>query len=119
VAVSDIALRKPLPDDLARDALAYVGCIAGAISICLYEQGLREAGFSGVQVVPTGADLNAYGQVEGQAGCCTPAAEQPPSTSLPVACCSPATPVHAGLTELIRHHDLNEYAASVQVYAVK
>src|SRR5689334_14870845 len=30
VAVSDIALKKPLPDELARDILAYVGCIAGA-----------------------------------------------------------------------------------------
>src|SRR4051794_37400700 len=33
VAVSDIALKKPLPDALARSVAAYVGCIAGAISI--------------------------------------------------------------------------------------
>src|SRR5262249_20368324 len=32
VAVSDIALKRPLPDELAHDLLAYVGCIAGAIS---------------------------------------------------------------------------------------
>ena len=31
VAVSDIALKQPLPEELGRDILAYVGCIAGAI----------------------------------------------------------------------------------------
>jgi SAM-dependent methyltransferase len=117
VAVSDIALRKPLPDELARDVLAYVGCIAGAISVADYEQGLRQAGFRAVQVVPTGADLNAYAQVDGQAACCAPLAG-----SLPLAttgCCPSSATVHDALTELIRRHDLNEYAASVQVYALK
>src|SRR5262249_53991975 len=33
VAVSDIALKKPLPPEIGNDLLAYVGCIAGAISI--------------------------------------------------------------------------------------
>src|SRR5271165_3941800 len=37
VAVSDIALKKPLPPDLAQDLLAYVGCVAGAISIDEYQ----------------------------------------------------------------------------------
>jgi SAM-dependent methyltransferase len=131
VAVSDIALRKPLPGELARDVLAYVGCIAGAISIAEYEEGLRQSGFHDVQVVPTGADLNAYTQVEGQAACCPPKAhtarsasegKQPPGPSLPIAtngpCASPAT-VHDALTDLASRYDLNEYAASVQVYALK
>ncbi|HJT77662.1 MAG TPA: arsenite methyltransferase, partial [Gemmataceae bacterium] len=39
VAVSDIALKKPLPEELARDVLAYVGCIAGAVLITDYERG--------------------------------------------------------------------------------
>jgi arsenite methyltransferase len=110
VAISDIALRKPLPDDLARDVLAYVGCIAGAISLADYESGLAEAGFEGVSVVPTGADLNAYSLVEGQSACCSPAS----------GCCAPPTSeVHAGLTSALSRYDVNEYAASVQVYAVK
>jgi arsenite methyltransferase len=33
VAVSDIALKKPLPPEIGDDLLAYVGCIAGAILI--------------------------------------------------------------------------------------
>src|SRR5215216_6693338 len=51
VAVSDIALKKPLPPEIGGDLLAYVGCIAGAVLISDYERGLREAGFEAVQVV--------------------------------------------------------------------
>ena len=29
LAVSDIALKKPLPPEIASDLMAYVGCIAG------------------------------------------------------------------------------------------
>src|SRR5262249_50435076 len=71
VAVSDIALKRPLPEELARDVMAYVGCIAGAILISDYERGLREAGFGSVQVVDTGRDLNAYAKVENQSACCS------------------------------------------------
>src|SRR5437762_4635326 len=51
VAVSDIALKKPLPEQLARSVAAYVGCIAGAISFADYERGLRDAGFADVRVI--------------------------------------------------------------------
>src|SRR5262245_64558317 len=53
VAVSDIALKKPLPPELARSIAAYVGCVAGAIPIAEYERGLRAADFADVQVVDT------------------------------------------------------------------
>ena len=36
LAVSDIALKKPLPPELGNDLMAYVGCIAGAIPIEQY-----------------------------------------------------------------------------------
>src|SRR5262249_32488450 len=62
VAVSDIALRKQLPAELAHDVMAYVGCIAGAIRMSEYEQWLKEAGFWSVQLVDTKKDLNAYSQ---------------------------------------------------------
>ena len=38
LAVSDIALKKPLPPELASDLLAYTGCIAGAIPIESYRR---------------------------------------------------------------------------------
>jgi SAM-dependent methyltransferase len=126
LAVSDIALKKPLPPEVGNDLMAYVGCVAGAIGIDEYRSGLADAGFDNVAVIDGGADLNAYSKIEGQSGCCSPAmAPQQPST-LPVAsggCCGGATTegqtVHGGLSELLRRYDLNEFAASVKVYAVK
>src|SRR4029079_13058132 len=74
LAVSDIALKKPLPAEIGQDLMAYVGCIAGAIPIEQYRRQLHEAGFAAVEVIDTGADLNAYAKVENQGGCCPPPA---------------------------------------------
>jgi SAM-dependent methyltransferase len=123
LAVSDIALKKPLPPELGTDLMAYVGCIAGAISIEDYRRGLREAGFAHVDVIDTGADLNAYAKVENQSGCCSPAMD--PADGLPVVAdfgCSgpsPGADLHNRLAELLRLYSVNDYAASVRVFAVK
>jgi len=135
VAVSDIALKKPLPPEIGDDLLAYVGCIAGAIPIEEYRDGLKEAGFAHVEIIDSGADLNAYAQIDGQVGCCGgEMAAEPVSVgaecctpletvAIGEACCSPAeskTPeLLTRLAELARLHDLNDYAASVKVFAVK
>src|SRR5207237_8820445 len=124
LAVSDIALKKPLPDDLAASVAAYVGCIAGAITIDDYRRGLEETGFAAVQVVDSGADLNAYAKVENQVGCCSSPMTSAPALPLTASdCCSPAptagNDVLQGLADLLRRYNVNDYAASVQVYAVK
>jgi arsenite methyltransferase len=116
LAVSDIALKQPLPPELGGDLMAYVGCIAGAISIEDYQGGLAAAGFAHVQVIDTHSDLNAYAQVENQAGCCSPAMTT--NGGLPVvSCCS--TDVHSTLADLLSKYNVNDYAASVKVFAVK
>ncbi len=120
VAVSDIALKKPLPEEIAKDVMAYVGCISGALLIDEYRRLLAEAGFAAVAVVDAGADLNAYAKVEGQSGCCSPA----PSAASATACCGSKSTeenatVHGGLADLLGRYDVNEYAASVKVFAVK
>ena len=125
VAVSDIALKQPLPADLRDSVMAYVGCIAGAIQIDDYVAGLRAAGLTEVTVIDSGADLNAYASVESQSVCCAPPAVT--STTLTLAptgtgCCGSAdnaTSVHDGLADLLRKHDVNTYAASVKVFALK
>jgi SAM-dependent methyltransferase len=163
VAVSDIALKKPLPPEIGQDLLAYVGCIAGAIPIEEYVAGLREAGFAHVEVVDSGADLNAYAKIEGGSSCrggqasgepaeVAPAACCAPAPAVSSACCAPSKPAADGepccsteekaaagdagasccapaqsdtpelierLGELLRRYDVNDYAASVKVYAVK
>ncbi len=136
VAVSDIALKKPLPDELARNISAWVGCISGAIAIEDYRQGLRAAGFSQVEIVDSQTDLNAYGAVGKQSVCCSPAMENAEDHTAPIRattvgalnvletnCCGQATSeetgVHDDLATLAKKYDLNEYAASVKVFAVK
>lgn len=122
VAVSDIALKKPLPDEIREDVMAYVGCIAGAIMIEDYVAGLKSAGFDDVAVIDSHRDLNAYSQVEGQSACCSPEVK---SSTLPIAktsCCGGSAPVktmHKELGDMFSRHNVNEYAASVKVYAIK
>jgi SAM-dependent methyltransferase len=130
VALSDIALKQPLPAELAGDLMAYVGCVAGAILIGEYRAGLVAAGFAHVEVVDSGADLNAYAQVEGQAACCSPTASgmcERPSSGETVLAIQPDREAHASrspslhgsLAELLRRYNINDYAASVKVLAVK
>ncbi len=122
VAVSDIALKKPLPVEIADAMEAYIGCIAGALLLSDYERGLREAGFEAVQILDSGKDLNAYALVEGQTACCSPAAEPAGGLALVDTCCSASQgteAVHQGLAELLRRYDVNDYAASVYIYALK
>jgi hypothetical protein len=142
LAVSDIALKRGLPPELGADLMAYVGCIAGAILIEEYRRGLIEAGFAHVVVIDSGADLNAYAKVENQAACCSPPAIALASGPAEAECCSPTSapaslpiadsgcrPVgpaavvdeelHARLADLLRRHDVNDYAASVKVFAVQ
>jgi arsenite methyltransferase len=134
VAVSDIALKKELPAEVANDISAYTGCVAGAILIDKYKQGLLEAGFSQVEVVDSASDLNAYAKLENQSGCCAPPAENAEAvkagatsstsccSSAPVetasSCCSPSE-LQDNLSELLSRYNINDYAASVKVYAIK
>jgi SAM-dependent methyltransferase len=117
LAVSDIALKHELPEYIAKSMAAYVGCIAGAIKIGDYREGLLAAGFEHVEIVDSGSDLNAYAKIENQAGCCSPA------MGAAEACCSPApsaeSSVHEDLTDLLTKYDVNAAAASVKVYAIK
>jgi ubiquinone/menaquinone biosynthesis C-methylase UbiE len=120
LAVSDIALKKPLPEEIADNLMAYVGCIAGAVPIEEYRRQLAQAGFAAVQVVDTRADLNAYAKVENQSACCAPSPGELPLAD--TGCCSPAPSaddLHGLLADLLRRYDINDYAASVRVFAVK
>ena len=122
VAVSDIALKKQLPKEIAQSLMAYVGCIAGAIALTDYERGLKDAGFQAVHIVDTGKDLNAYAQVENQAGCCSPAMTATGMLSQAESCCASApadSAVHKALADLLANYNINNFAASVQVYALK
>jgi len=119
VAISDISLKKQLPPEVANNLMAYVGCIAGAITIDDFRNGLSTAGFAGTVIQDSGSDLNAYSQA-GASGCCSPTMTS--STGLPIApsaCGASTSAFHASFAELLKKHDINEYAASVRVFARK
>lgn len=123
LAISDIALKGELPEAIASSLAAYVGCIAGALRLETYREELSKAGFEFLEIVDSGADLNAYTKVENQAGCCSPAMDTAsPFAVIEEGCCSPAASaatLHADLTSLLRTYDVNAAAASVKVYAIK
>jgi SAM-dependent methyltransferase len=124
VAISDIVLKKPLPPELASDLAAYVGCLAGAIGVDEYRNGLCEAGFGHVEIVDTGADLNVYAQVEPQSGCCCASPGLPLVEPAAASCCAPPgasqdAAFHNRMADLGARYDFNEYAASVRIYALK
>ena len=50
VAVSDLALLRPLPEAVLRDLEALVGCIAGALLVDAMERFAKEAGLTGVRL---------------------------------------------------------------------
>ncbi|MBI4404202.1 MAG: arsenite methyltransferase [Deltaproteobacteria bacterium] len=105
MAVSDIALKKPLPSEITSDVLAYVGCIAGAIPIEEYRSGLQEAGFTHVHIVDSQSDLHVYAKAENTDFCADGGTERNSK------CCQ--------RNELLSRYNVNDYAASVKVYAVK
>lgn len=124
LAVSDIALKRPLPAEVAADVAAYVGCIAGAILIEDYRGGLADAGLEHVEIIDSGADLNAYEKHGGDFCCAGPDGA---GRGLPVVqpgCCGDSRPADASRAErpsrgILSSYDVNEYAASVRVFAVK
>ena len=123
LAVSDIALKKPLPPELGNDLMAYVGCIAGAILIEDYRSGserrrvrpgrdhrhgkrperLRQGG------EPVGLLLPGHG-IGAAAGF---------GKRLLLAAPPGDADLHRRLADLLRRYNVNDYAASVRVFAVK
>lgn len=51
VAVSDLALLKPLPEDILKMVEALVGCVAGAVLVYETERQIRAAGLKDIQLM--------------------------------------------------------------------
>jgi N-acetylglutamate synthase-like GNAT family acetyltransferase/SAM-dependent methyltransferase len=52
-AVSDVVVRREVPQAIRRDAELWAGCVAGALEEWTYRDLLRDAGFVDIEVVPT------------------------------------------------------------------
>jgi arsenite methyltransferase len=50
LAISDVVVIAPLPEDLAKQAAAFTGCVSGAATVDTIEELLRSAGFENIRV---------------------------------------------------------------------
>ena len=125
VAISDIVLKKPLPDEIRNSDAGWVSCISGAISFDDNRSCLDNAGFGDIEIVDSKSDLNAYRE-GGGTGCCSAEVVEDAASS----CCGPAeTEVetvsqsdeayHDQMSEILNQFDFNEFAASAKIFAVK
>jgi SAM-dependent methyltransferase len=118
LAVSDIALRKPLPSELESQVVAWIGCVAGAVTIESNRELLESSGFHSIEIVDAGSDLNVYKEA-GAAACCGPTAAAKTSCCGPAKAQEPAPGYHDRMAALLETFDINEYAASVKIFALR
>lgn len=52
-AVSDVVTKGPVPEEVRKSMLLWVGCIAGALQNEAYKAKLAAAGFAGIEIEPT------------------------------------------------------------------
>ncbi|KAG1731568.1 S-adenosyl-L-methionine-dependent methyltransferase [Suillus lakei] len=108
LVVDDIIARKPFPDTVRSDLPAHIGCISGALQLEQYRALMKDAGFTDALFVETGGDLEVY-KSPGPTGSGAPPSS--PSTKCCAAAASPLPQTTIG--------NLNEWAASYQIYARK
>uniref|UniRef100_A0A8H7NCG9 Arsenite methyltransferase n=1 Tax=Bionectria ochroleuca TaxID=29856 RepID=A0A8H7NCG9_BIOOC len=116
LAISDILARKAMPEKLRSDMAMYVGCVSGASVVSEYEKFLKDAGFEEILIADTKSDLNVYHQTNEDGskkvdGCIQANSGMGEQEK----CCQPSKSDYVNLTE----SDLNKWAGSFKVYAVK
>ena len=122
LAISDIALKKPIPPEVARRFWPTSAAWRAQFRFEEYKQGLDVPAFPPSKSSKPKADLNVYSKIEGQSVCCPPRADNPGGyfhfRRGDLAAPSPGD-FHDRLAELLRKYDVNGFAASVKVFAVK
>ncbi|RYO97316.1 hypothetical protein DL764_007339 [Monosporascus ibericus] len=149
VAISDILARKEFTEEIKKNVALYVGCVAGASQVSQYDAYLKNAGFNDILIVDSKNDLNTYfTAAEAKPSCCgTDAVKEEEKTSSccsaearescckqeekesccgtnSSACaCNNQTSSMADETKTLATRlgitDLNEWAGSFKVYAIK
>ncbi|UKZ78314.1 hypothetical protein TrVFT333_006050 [Trichoderma virens FT-333] len=120
VAISDILAKRPLPDNIKRSMALYVGCIAGASEVEMYQKYLREAGFNGIIIQDSGNDLNVY-HSEMTDNCCKSLSTRDScSAEKDQDCCAKTgcSSTENGMAST-KNVDFNEWTASYKIFAVK
>jgi arsenite methyltransferase len=110
-AVSDVVLRGDVPDEVRKNVLLWVGCIAGALQDSEYVSALADAGFDAIEIEPTriykieearafltgeGIDVDAIApRVDGKFMSAFVRARKPQTSCCTPGCCTTTVPVKA------------------------
>ncbi len=62
LAISDVIALAPIPDNLRKDWELYTGCVSGASTVGHLSAILKDAGFTGIRIVPKGESREIIGQ---------------------------------------------------------
>ncbi|KAL7908538.1 S-adenosyl-L-methionine-dependent methyltransferase [Trichoderma velutinum] len=120
VAISDILAKGPLPDNIKKSMALYVGCIAGASEVGMYQKYLKEAGFNGVIIQDSGNDLNVYHNETADNCSKNPSTCHSDSAEQDRSCCTNTSCKLAESDAVnVRDIDFNEWTASYKIFAVK
>ncbi|RYO93570.1 hypothetical protein DL766_003942 [Monosporascus sp. MC13-8B] len=140
VAISDILARKEFTEEIKKNVALYVGCVAGASQVSEYDAFLKNAGFNDILIVDNKNDLNMYFTAadavkeeektpsrctaEAKASCCNHEEKGLCCGTHSLACaCHNQTSSMAAEAKTLAPRlgitDLNEWAGSFKVYAVK
>ncbi|KAL9597363.1 MAG: hypothetical protein Q9219_005172 [cf. Caloplaca sp. 3 TL-2023] len=114
IAISDILLTQEMPNELKNDMALYVGCISGASRLEECRKYLNDAGFEDIVIAADQSDLNIYktaSKDNAVLGCCGPASKSASS-------CGSHKETESR-KEKQKDIDLNEWAGSYKMYAVK
>ncbi|KAJ7935795.1 S-adenosyl-L-methionine-dependent methyltransferase [Mycena leptocephala] len=105
LVLDDIIAKVELPALIRDNMKHYISCIGGAIQVHEYNEIMKSAGFNDSVFVDSLADLNIY----------LMAADAGPA---PASCCG-SNPINAETSGETADIDLNQWAASYQIYAMK
>lgn len=118
LAISDIALKQALPIEIEKEVAAWTGCIGGALTLEVNREKLTAAGFTQVEILDSKSDLNVYKDA-GAAACCGPATGGCGATGQGDGESKGSISYHEEMSKLLDAFDVNEYAASVKMFALK
>ncbi|KAK1240162.1 hypothetical protein MKX08_007604 [Trichoderma sp. CBMAI-0020] len=110
VAISDILAKGLLPDNIKKSMALYVGCIAGASEVKMYQKYLKEAGFNGIIIQDSPNDLNVYHNDIADSSCKNISTYDSSSAKQYKGCCAETgcSSIESGLVD-VGDIDLNEW----------
>jgi len=112
VAISDICLKKELPDTIKSCVETLTGCISGALLVLELRNIMQKAGFEYIDYVDTKSDLNIYSSTLAAGPSCCGDTGSCDSNSCGIT-------YSKETLNLLKDVNVNDYASSYKIFAIK